>query len=124
MYTASRPLVDRYLSQALLISANSASIVEIGFGFGLEIRSFIAGYRLNEPTIFCRTSGFVSTVDFVAEMGLFTARYGRNGLRILCRIGGIVGFGGLMTAPPEALGSIGVRIIFSMIFVSANNLAC
>ena len=55
-------------------------------------------------------------------MGLFTIGYRVNGPRIGCQIGEIVGFGGLLaTAPPEALGSIGVRIISSMILVSTNN---
>jgi hypothetical protein len=74
-------------------------------------------YRLTGLTIFCRTSGLVSTFDFVAEMGLFTARYRLNGLRILSRINEIVRFGGLSRiAPPEALGSIGFPTIFSVSF--------
>jgi hypothetical protein len=46
--------------------------------------------------------------------------HGPDGPRILSRIGGIVRFGGLSgIAPPEALGSIGLPIIPSMIFVPA-----
>jgi hypothetical protein len=80
-------------------------MLEIGFRVGLESRSFTAGYRLTGLTIFCRTSGLVSTVGFVAEMGLFTAEYRQNGPRILSRISEIVRFGGLLTtAPHKALG--------------------
>jgi hypothetical protein len=94
MYTAPRLLVVRYLAQALLTSANSASMPEAGFRVGLEIvfftkAFFSSGYRLSEPTI-------------------------------LCRIGEIVGVGGASaTDPTEALGSIGLAIMFSMDFVFA-----
>jgi hypothetical protein len=91
------------------------------FEVGTEIVLFASECRMTGPTI-CRTSGLVGTAGFAAnvEMGLFTSGYRVNGPRIRCRIGEIVGFGGLLaTAPPEALGSIGVRIISSMIFVSA-----
>jgi hypothetical protein len=78
---------------------------------------FTAGYRLTGPTIFCRTSGLVGIVGFVAEMGLFTAEYRLNGPRILSRISEIVRFGGLSRiAPPEALGSFGFPTISSMSF--------
>jgi hypothetical protein len=74
-------------------------------------------YRLTGLAIFCRTSGLVSTFDFVAEMGLFTVEYRLNGPHILSRISEIVRFGGLSgIAPPEALGSIGFPTISSMSF--------
>ena len=82
-------------------------MLETGFRVGLKIRSFTAGWT--GPTIFCRTSGLVGTVGFVANLdtGLFTAGYRLNGPSILRRNGGIVGFGGLSAAaPPETLGSI------------------
>jgi hypothetical protein len=87
-------LIDRYLAQAFVTSANSASMLEIGFRVGLEIRSFTAGYGQNEPRILCRISEIV-------------------------RFGGLSGI-----APPEALGSIGFPTISSMIFVSANSMIC
>jgi hypothetical protein len=87
-------LVVRYVAQALLTSANPASMPEAVFGVGLETvfftkAFFTSGYRLSEPTI-------------------------------LCRIGGIVGvWGASATDPTEALGSIGLAIMSSMDFVSA-----
>jgi hypothetical protein len=52
----------------------------------------------------------------------FTSGYWLTWPSILCRIGGFVGFGGLLaTAPPEALGSIGLPITSCMIFVSATS---
>jgi hypothetical protein len=79
-------------------------MLEIGFRGGLEIRSFTAGWT--GATIFCRTSDLVGTVGFVTnlETGLFTAGYRLNGPSILSRLGGFVGFSGLLaTAAPEAL---------------------
>jgi len=58
MYTASRPLVDRYFAQALLTAANSTSISELAFEAGLAIAFFTKGYRLKGPTILFKTAGF------------------------------------------------------------------
>src|SRR5271169_6476300 len=76
-YTASRPLVERYLAQALLSSANSPSMLETGV--------IVAGI----------------------EIVFVSAEHGPNGARTFSRISRIVGFGGLATASPDTLGSIG-----------------
>jgi hypothetical protein len=88
---ASRRLVVRYLAQALLTAANSTSISVIGFKVGLEIVFFTKAF--------------------------FTSGYGLSEQTILRRIGGIVGvWGASTTDPTEALGSIGLAIMSSMIF--------
>jgi hypothetical protein len=49
----------------------------------------------------------------------FTSGYGLSGPRVLCRIGRIVCLSGLLATAPEALRSIGLPRMSSMIFVSA-----
>jgi hypothetical protein len=86
-------LVALYLAQALLTSANSASMLKTEIMVGLEIGFF--------------TNGF------------FTSGYRLSGPRVLCRIGRIVCLSGVLATAPEALGSIGLPRMSSMIFVSA-----
>jgi hypothetical protein len=118
MYTASRPLVDRYLAHTSTTLAKSASTVLDGFGVSFEFGFVGNGHRLDEPTILARTMGFVGLV------GCFATGAWLNGLTLLSRILWFVRFGGLKsTKPARAIWSLGsiwsvCLIIFSAMFLS------
>jgi len=118
MYTASRPLVDRYLAHTSTTLAKSASTVLDGFGVSFEFGFAGNGHRLDRPTILSSTTGFVGA------LGRFATGAWLNGLTLLSGILWFVRFGGLKSTKParaiRSLGSISsvCLIIFSAMFLS------